>query len=171
MKPIILTIQIFIFILCLATTFSINAAPRIAILDFELNDITSLPNTPEEIKRTASIKFQLEQALEKLGKFEIIHIENQAQHSANAGFGYLFHFNEVTASLGKQSGAEWVIVGQHSKPSFLFSYLMVHLINVKNQSLSAKYDIELKGNHAKIMERGVKALAIQTAEAIAKHQH
>ncbi len=155
--------------ICLATSYAINANPRIAILDFELNDITSLPNTPEEIIRTASIKPLLEQALKKSGNFEIIQINTKAQHTANAGLGYLFHFNDVAAELGKQVGADWVVVGQHSKPSFLFSYLMAHLVNVKNQSLSARYDIELKGNHAKVTERGVKALANKITESMGKH--
>ncbi len=36
-------------------TDAANAATRIAVLDFELNDITSLPNTPAERQRTASM--------------------------------------------------------------------------------------------------------------------
>lgn len=160
--------QCLIAIICLIDSHSANAVSRIAILDFELNDITSLPNTPEELIRTASIKPLLEQAIAKEGGFEIIQINAQAHHTANAGFGYLFNFNDVAAELGKQVGADWVIVGQHSKPSFLFSYLMAHLVNVKNQSLSARYDIELKGNHAKVTERGIKALANKITEAMGK---
>lgn len=39
---------------------SVHAGTRIAVLDFELNDITSLPNTQEERVRTASIKPMVE---------------------------------------------------------------------------------------------------------------
>lgn len=35
---------------------SVFAEVRIALLDFELKDVTLLPNRPEEIERTASIK-------------------------------------------------------------------------------------------------------------------
>ena len=136
-----------------------NAAPRIAILNFELNDITSLPNTPQEQLRTASIRPLLEQALEQTGDFEIIPITPEDQLAANSSFGYLFRFNDLAAKLGKQYGADWIVVSQHSKPSFLFSYLMSQVINVKTKTLVARYDIELKGNHEKVTHRGVKLLA------------
>ena len=55
--------------------------------------------------------------------------------SGLSGSYNLFNFNEVAAQLGKQSNADWVVVGRHSKPSFLFSYLMAHLINVRTQQL------------------------------------
>ena len=135
------------------------AVQRIAVLNFELNDITSLPYTPQEIQRTASIAPLLEQAIERTGGFEIIRIDADAQTSANASFGYLFRFNEIAARLGEQSGADWVIAAQHSKPSFLVSYLMAHLIKVKDRTLAAGYAIELKGNHEKVMLRSVSALA------------
>jgi len=46
-------------------TDTANAAARIAVLDFELNDITSLPNTPAERQRTASMAPLLTKALAK----------------------------------------------------------------------------------------------------------
>jgi hypothetical protein len=136
-----------------------EAAPRIAVLNFELNDITSLPNTPQEKLRTASMQPLLEQAISQSGDFEIIHIKTEDQIAANSSFGYLFRFNDLAAKLGEQYGADWIIVSQHSKPSFLFSYLMSHVINVKTQTLAASYDIELKGNHEKVTKRGVRSLA------------
>ena len=136
-----------------------NAAPRLAILNFELNDITSLPNTQQEQLRTASIRPLLEQAISQTGDYEIIHINSEAQLAANSSFGYLFRFNDLAARLGEQFGADWIVVSQHSKPSFLYSYLMAHVINVKTQTLAASYDIELKGNHEKVTHRGVRSLA------------
>jgi hypothetical protein len=145
-----------------------NAAPRIAILNFELNDITSLPNTTGEQIRTASIRPLLEQALGRLGGYQIIHVNAEAQATANSSIGYLFRFHELAAKLGGQFGADWVIIGQHSKPSFLFSYLMAHLINVKTGTLAADYAVELKGNHEKVTQRGVKSLAHKIHETLNK---
>lgn len=138
---------------------NVDAAQRIVILNFELNDMTSLPNTPQEQLRTASIGPLLEQAISQSGDYKIIHINTEAQTAANSSFGYLFRFNDIAAKLGEQFGADWIIVSQHTKPSFLFSYLMAHVINVKTQTLTASYDIELKGNHEKVTQRGVKSLA------------
>jgi len=44
----------------------------------------------------------------------------------------------------------WIVVGQHSKHSFLCSYLMVHLVNVKTQKLAGDFPTELKGTHQKV---------------------
>lgn len=137
---------------------SINANEKIAILDFELNDITSLPNTGLELKRTASIKPLLEQELKKKGGFDIIQISLEKQKQANPGLGYLFRFHDITASIGKQYGADWVLVGQHSKPSFLYSYFIAYLVNVEMGKAVVRYDIELKGNNQKVTERAVKRL-------------
>lgn len=136
-----------------------NSATRIAVLDFELNDITSLPNTPVELQRTASMAPLLIDALSRIHDYEIVPIEADAQKAANSSFGYLFRFHDIAAKLGREHGVDWMIVSQHSKPSFLFSYLWVYLIDVKKQASIARYDIELKGNHEKVTEHGIKSLA------------
>ncbi|MEF3076837.1 DUF2380 domain-containing protein [Methylobacter sp. Wu1] len=138
---------------------AVHASVRIAVLNFELNDITSMPNTPDELVRTATFRPLLEQAISRAGDYEIIHITISEQAAANAGFGYLFKFHDVAAALARQWNADWVVVGQHSKPSFLFSYLMAYLVNVKEPDLSARYAIELKGTHEKVTRRGIDALA------------
>lgn len=148
-----------LIILGLACCSLVSAGPRIMILDFALIDITSLPDTLEERVRTASIKPLLEQAISEVGDFDIIQISLEQQGKVNAGVGYLFRFHDVAAKLGKQLGADWVIVGQHSKPSFLYSYLLVNVVNVKTKQPAARYAIELKGNHAKVTDRGVMKLA------------
>ena len=48
--------------LCLISA-PLFAAPRLAITEFELNDITSLPNTKAELVRTGSMKALLEENL------------------------------------------------------------------------------------------------------------
>ncbi|MDP3934231.1 MAG: DUF2380 domain-containing protein [Methylococcaceae bacterium] len=161
-----LTATLIIIIITLFSSSAVNAVQRIAVLNFELNDITSLPNTPQEQLRTASIGRLLEQALSQNGNCEIIQINVADQIAANSSFGYLFRFNDLAAKLGAQVGADWIVVGQHSKPSFLFSYLMAHLINVKTQTLAANFAIELKGNHEKVTQRGVRALATKIDASI-----
>ncbi|MGZ5050997.1 MAG: DUF2380 domain-containing protein [Methylobacter sp.] len=155
-----------IFWFCLIYCAPVGAATRIAVLDFELADITSLPNTPEELARTASMKPLLEQTISKLGDFEIVQINTGDQNAAATGPGYLFHFDEVAAKLGRKAGADWVVVGRHSKSSFLYSYLMAHLIDVKTQTLAGNYSVELKGTHRKVAEHGMEALAKKLTDRI-----
>jgi hypothetical protein len=148
-----------ILVVYLAFSDPVNAAPRIAVLNFELLDVTLLPNAPEELTRTASMKPLLEQAISRLGDYEIVQVSVNDQNTATAGVGYLLNFNDVAAKLGKQSGADWIVVGQHSKHSFLYSYLMVHLVNVKTQNLAGDFPTELKGTHQKVTQRGINWLA------------
>ena len=77
---------IFIFLVC---SGSVIANQQIAILDFELNDITSLPDTPQERKRTTSIKPLLEQELQRITNIYITHISAKEQRESNPGFGSL----------------------------------------------------------------------------------
>ncbi|WP_020564646.1 DUF2380 domain-containing protein [Methylosarcina fibrata] len=161
------------FVLFLSLTASSlgQAGERIAVLNFELNDLTLLPNTPQELRRTASIRPLLELALREAGDFEILRVDDSDQAAANAGFGYLFRYPEFAASLGEKVGADWVIVGQHSKPGFLFSYLLANLIHVKDRTIAVSYAIELKGRHEKVTRKGVESLAGQIREALAQSAH
>jgi hypothetical protein len=81
MKRLIFTAILFIVFFTHDISF---ASTRIAVLDFELKDITSRPNVPQEIKRTASIQNLLEQAISKSRNYEIVHIGLENQTAANA---------------------------------------------------------------------------------------
>jgi hypothetical protein len=70
-------------------SIGVFAETRIAILDFELKDLTMIPRTPEEIKRTASIKPLLEAELKK-ADYVIFSIDPKKQKLANSGVGYLW---------------------------------------------------------------------------------
>ena len=111
----------------LSFSATLCAQTSIAILDFELSDVTLAPNIPAEISRTASIKAMLEGELQRAG-YKIIAIDKDAQIEANGGFGYLFNHNDVAAVLANKAGADYVLVGRLHKPSYLFAYLMGHLI-------------------------------------------
>jgi len=147
-------------------SFPAFAQTRIAVLEFELHDLTLLPRTPEELQRTASVAPLLRAALVKKGEFESVTIAPDTQAKANAAFGYLFDHPEVAAELGARFGAEWVAIGRVHKPSFLFAYLKVHLVNVNSQRLSGDFVVEVKGYLKKLTERGVVRLAEQIVQTI-----
>lgn len=142
----------------------------IAILDFELNDLTlnltPNPVNPEEVERTASLKPLLQRALEAKGGYKIVDIDLETQDKADAGFGYLFDHHDVAAELGQNFGADWIIVGRVHKASFLFVYFKAHLINTKTKRLVGDYTVEVKGQQKKITPKGVERLAEQIDETI-----
>lgn len=152
-----------LLMLCTCTSF---ADTRIAILEFELNDLTPMPRTPAELERTASIAPMLREALSRKSRYELTVIDADAQAEADASFGYLFDRPELAAELGEQFGAEWIAVGRLHKPSFLFAYLKVHLVNVETGRVAGDYAVEIKGAGEKVVRRGAMSLAEQIDETI-----
>ena len=65
--------------------------------------------------------------------------------TADAGVGYLFEHHDVAAEVGSELGAEWILLGRLHKPTFLFAYLMVHLIKVDSGQLRGDFIVEVKG--------------------------
>jgi hypothetical protein len=145
-----------VIIFCLFSV-AVCAETRIAILDFELSDVTLAPGIPAEITRTASIKTMLENELRKAG-YKIIAIDLNTQNEANGSFGYLFEHNDVAAELAKKAGADYVLVGRLHKPSFLFAYLMGHLIKTETGGLIENYVVETKGGDKKLTLKAVETL-------------
>lgn len=147
----------FLFLLAVSISQA-NAETSIAILDFELNDMTLKPGIAAEINRTSSIKPLLEKELKSAG-YRIIPIDSAVQHKADSGFGYLFDHDDVAATLGRAAGADYVLVGRLHKPSFLFAYIMGHLVRVKDGRLIGNYISETKGGDEKLTLKGVESLA------------
>jgi hypothetical protein len=149
----------FLLLLALSITQA-YAETSIAILDFELNDLTLKPGIAAEINRTSSLKPLLEKELKSAG-YRIISIDLAAQHKANSGFGYLFDHDDVAAKLAKTAEADYVLVGRLHKPSFLFAYIMGHLIRVKDGRLIGNYISETKGGDEKLTLKGIESLAVK----------
>ena len=161
-------LQSIIFALLLCFGFEdANAKPSIVVLDFELTDLTLVPRIPAEITRTASIKPMLENELKKSG-YEIVSITQGAQQQATAGIGYLFDHPDAAAQLGNKQGADYVLVGRLHKPSFLFFYLMAHLVDVKKETLAGEYLYEVKGGENKLVAKGVESLTEKITKTLSE---
>jgi hypothetical protein len=144
----------------LLISFETIAAPKIAVLDFELKDLTLAPGIPTEIQRTASIKPLLEAELRK-GGYEIVNIPISAQNQANSGIGYLFDHPDVAGQLGKQFNADYVLVGRLHKPSFLFAYLMGNMAKVSTGQWAGNFISESKGPNAELTIKAVESLVVK----------
>ena len=151
---------VFYFVACNA-----SAETSIAILEFELKDLTLLPRVPAEIKRTASIKPLLERELKGAG-YTIIDIDRNSQMNSNKGVGYLFDHNNAAAKLGKDFNADYILVGRLHKPSFLFAYLMGHLVRVSDSKLIGNYVSEAKGASDTLTEKTVESLTLKIDQTL-----
>ncbi|MGR9088671.1 MAG: DUF2380 domain-containing protein [Gammaproteobacteria bacterium] len=150
--------------LCLMSGVA-STETRIAILDFELKDLTLAPGIPEEIERTASVRPLLEAELKKAG-YVIINIDPDSRNSADAGVGYLYDHTDAAAKLGRRFDADYILVGRLHKPSFLFAYLMGRLIRTDDAGLIGDFVSEAKGPSRRITAKAVESLAVKIDKAL-----
>lgn len=141
-------------------------AGDIAVLDFELNDLTRVADNSDEVKRTASLAPMLRDILTNTHGYVSIAIPTETYQNANQGFGYLFDHADAAAQLGQNLGAEWVVINRLHKPSFLFSYLITQVVNVKTGLAYPELIVEIKGQQEKMNQRGLKKLAGKIANQI-----
>ncbi|WP_434362254.1 DUF3280 domain-containing protein [Parasalinivibrio latis] len=146
---------------CVMALFTFPASGTIAVLQFELDDLTQLPRTPEEIARTASVQPLLAEALSSTHGHTLNPVSPKQQADADLGFGYLFTQTGAAVELGKSVDADWIIVGRLLKPSFLYAYLQAHVVNVKTGWQAPELAVEIKGGGSSLTRRGAEALAEQ----------
>ncbi|MCP3870728.1 MAG: DUF2380 domain-containing protein [Gammaproteobacteria bacterium] len=132
---------------------------RIAVIEFELKDLTPLPATQQELARTASLKPLLDQALKQNYGYEHVIVDANLVREADAGIGYLFDHHNLAAEVGRRLQANWIVVGRVHKPSFLFAYLMVHLVNVETGHMEQEIIVEVKGPQDRVTAKGAERLA------------
>jgi hypothetical protein len=145
------------------------AAPKIAVLDFELKDMTLAPGIPSEIERTASIKPLLEGELLTAG-YSIVNIPMAAQQHADGGVGYLFDHVDTAASLAREFQADYIVIGRLHKPSFLFAYLMANLVRVSDGQLIGHLIAESKGPNRALVLKAVESLTVKI-DALLEHRY
>ena len=147
-------------------TLPAGASTPVAVLDFQLNDLTSNPGVPEELERTASLRPLLEKSLAAKGVYRMIDVDRAAQTAASPAMGYLWDYPDEAAALGKSNEARYVLVGRLTKPSFLFAYLEARLIDANAGKAIGKFYVEVKGQQARFTPRGVDRLAEQIDAAL-----
>ncbi len=150
----------------LSMTASQASASDIAVLEFELNDLTLNPDLAEETKRTATLRPLLVRQLAGHHNINVIENPASARIEAEKGQGYLFDRPAVAAKIGREVGAGWVVSGRLHKASFLFVYLKAQLINAQTGRVAADFVVEIKGPQQKLTRKGIEALALQINAAL-----
>ena len=137
MKKLILE---FIFTLSLialiAPTAFAEPYAKVMVLDFQLNDLTDLPNAPEELARIEYLSSTFKQKLADNG-VELVPVNDQLKlelsaHSAT----YLFDHVSHAAKLADGSGADYLIIGVALKPTYLFVYPRILMVDIKAQQVA-----------------------------------
>lgn len=119
---------------------------KVMILDFPLNDLTDLPNPPEELARIAYFNVAFKQKLVDDG-VEMVPVNDQIKAiSATQSATYLFDHTDIAASLAEGSGADYIIIGVAMKPTYLFVYPRLLLVDVKTKRKAFTAYVQMEGS-------------------------
>ena len=159
----------FLCVFCFFQAANLQANPtnpaKLLVLDFELHDFTQLPAPAAELTRTQTAQGILAAALQTAG-YALVAIDKNLQNQANQGFGYLVSHPDKAAELGKTLQADYVLVGRVQKPSYLFAYLMVQVVEVKTGKQLAEFSREAKGEAIEATRRALLQIAADIPTAL-----
>lgn len=127
----------------LAKTASIG---KVMVIDFSLSDLTDLPNPPEELARITYFNVAFKQRLAEEG-VEIIPVNDKIKTiAASQSATYLFDHTDIAASLAEGSGADYIIIGVAMKPTYLFVYPRMLLVDIKTKRKAFTTYVQMEGS-------------------------
>jgi len=132
MKSIIIKLVFSIF------TAGLFAAPataepiaKVMVLDYQLNDMTDLPNAPEELERIALLSSTYKQRLADNG-VELVPVSEALKNAvAKQSPTYLFDNVPNAAKMAEGSGTDYLLIGVALKPTYLFVYPRILLVDIR----------------------------------------
>ena len=146
--------------LLISLPFVINpvwANSTIAVSNFELLNLTLKLTDPKKVaeidaqdqRNLSMINELLKSGLSNMDGFTMIAVSEDARSAADKSVGYLFDCARCSAELGRNSNANYIIIGRLHKPTYLFSYLIARVFDTKTNKLVKEYRSEVKGMPSK----------------------
>ena len=108
------------------------AMKKIMVVDFELRDVSPIPNVTQEIERTALIDSVIRKTLSANG-YQLMPACDELKKASEQGNSYLYDRPEVAGEIGGRCGADYVLMGQTWKPSFLFVFPQVQVVDSRKK--------------------------------------
>ena len=119
---------------------------KVMVLDFPLSDLTDLPNPPEKLARIAYFNAAFKQKLVDKG-VQIVPVNDKIKAIATTQSAtYLFDHTDIAASLAEGSGADYIIVGVAMKPTYLFVYPRMLLVDIKTKRKAFTTYVQMEGS-------------------------
>ena len=124
----------------------ITSISKVMVLDFPLSDLTDLPNPPEELARIAHFNDAFKQKLANDG-VQIVPVNDKIKAiAATQSATYLFDHTDIAASLAEGSGADYIIIGVAMKPTYLFVYPRMLLVDIKTKRKAFTAYVQMEGS-------------------------
>lgn len=149
-----------------------NTQKKIMAVEFELRDVSPLPNVKQEIERTALIDNVIKKTLVEYG-YEIVPACDALHKTFEQGNGYLYDRPEVAGKIGGECGADYVFMGQTWKPSFLFVFPQVQVVDTRKNLtreqlvvVSRVVQLEASTLDKNVTENAAKKLAMQIIDKL-----
>jgi hypothetical protein len=119
---------------------------KVMVLDFPLHDLTDLPNAPEELARITLFNAAFKQKLADDG-VDLVPVTDKIIAITEAQSPtYLFDHTDVAAGLAEDSGADYIIIGVAMKPTYLFVYPRLLLVDVKTKRKAFASYVQMEGS-------------------------
>ena len=119
---------------------------KVMVVDFPLSDLTDLPNPPQELARIAYFNVAFKQKLADDG-VQIVPVNDKIKAIAAAQSAtYLFDHTDIAASLAEGSGADYIIIGVAMKPTYLFVYPRMLLVDIKTKRKAFTTYVQMEGS-------------------------
>lgn len=151
---------------------STTAMKKIMVVDFELRDVSPIPNVTQEIERTALIDSVIRKTLTVSG-YELMPACEELKKASDQGNSYLYDRPEVAGEIGGRCGADYVLMGQTWKPSFLFVFPQVQVVDARKNLtreqlvvVSRVVQLEASTLDKNVTEAAAKKLAIQIIDKL-----
>ncbi len=149
-----------------------NIKPKIMVVEFELRDVSPIPNVAQEVERTLLIDTVIQQTLTEHG-YDIVPACDALQKTYAQGNGYLYDRPEIAGKIGGDCGADYVLMGQTWKPSFLFVFPQIQVVDTRKNLtraqlvvVSRSVQLEASTLDKNVTENAAKKLAMQIIDKL-----
>lgn len=112
-----------------------DTAAKVVVMAFELNDMTNLANAPEELQRIALLSEQFAASLKRLGVNVVPAGQQVRAEIEKHSPSYLYDNVSTALALNRETGADYLVIGVALKPTYLFVYPRLIIVDVKTQSV------------------------------------
>lgn len=118
-----------------SVSYSETKAPKVVVLGFSLHDMTGIPDAPEEFKRIDLLTKTFNDQLGNKG-VEVVQMTEKARAELSRQSPTYFYDNPATAvELNQEAGADFVLIGVAMKPTYLFVYPRLLLVDTKTKKV------------------------------------
>jgi hypothetical protein len=121
------------------------AAIHIAVFPFGLDDTTLLPGVPAERRRTAAVAPYLRAALADRYGYTVVEPPLTATQAKEMANGALYRRPAPLLAAARQSGADFAVAGLLVKPTYLFSFLVGNLFDLRTGRSLGERSVRIEG--------------------------